>query len=62
MKAAHFLYKQILALPEKERIEFALLWEESKKEFTPLEKKKSKLSLMTKNEIIDSLKKRGIWK
>lgn len=34
MNAAHFLYKQITALPEKERNEFAMLWEESKKQHT----------------------------
>jgi succinate dehydrogenase flavin-adding protein (antitoxin of CptAB toxin-antitoxin module) len=41
MNAAHFLYQQIKALPEKELQEFAMLWEESKKKIAkPVKHKK----------------------
>ena len=39
MDAAQFLYKQIQALPEKQKQAFAILWEESKKEIVPTKTK-----------------------
>ncbi len=50
MNVAHFLYKQVQALPEKERLEFATLWEESKKIITPIKTKAPRYPVHTVDE------------
>lgn len=50
MNVAHFLYKQVQALPEKEKQAFANLWEESKKELAPIKTKAPRYPVHTVDE------------
>gem|GEM_PF-2150186 len=62
MNVVDFLLKQVSALPKKEKQEFAQGFEQSRKELVRKKKRTKKTPLATEEEIINCLRKRGIWK
>jgi len=62
MNAVQFLLKQVLSLSEKEKEEFAQLLEQSRKNFVFKRKRPKKEYFPTREELIQNLRKRGIWK